>query len=143
MRAGRDGRDERDERRDGGREKISALEWGVAALGLLLVLGALALVVGDSLRAGPEGPVVRVQADSVVALAGGRWRVHFTAHNAGRGTAAELTITGELRDGAGTVTSQATLDYLPGRSRRHGGLFFARDPRAGSLELRAEGYREP
>lgn len=124
-------------------EPISALEWAVAALGLLLVLGAVAIVVEDALRNGIRGPVVAVQADSVLAMPGGGYRLHFTARNGGRGTAAELVVTGVLRDGAGEETSQATVDYLPARSTRRGGLFFTRDPRTAALQLRAEGYREP
>jgi uncharacterized protein (TIGR02588 family) len=40
-------------------------------------------------------------------------------------------------------TSQATIDYLPQRSERRGGLFFTRNPEGLDLNLRAEGYSEP
>ncbi len=40
-------------------------------------------------------------------------------------------------------TSGATLDHLPARSNRAGGLFFDHDPRAFALRLRAKGYHEP
>ena len=39
--------------------------------------------------------------------------------------------------------SEVTLDYLPPRSDREGGLFFAHDPRAGDLQLRAKGFARP
>lgn len=124
------------------RGHISALEWAVAVLGLLVVLATLGVIVADALRRGNDAPDVTVRADSVRAAAGG-WRVHFTAENRGRGTARALGIVGELPGADGPVTSSVTLDYLPGRSVRRGGLFFDRDPRGGGLRLRAEGYQVP
>ena len=128
---------------NGGAERISALEWVVAALGLLLVVGAVAFLAVDAVRGGDRPPDVVVRADTVVALEGGGWLVRFSARNRGRETAASVGIAGELRDAAGTETSRVTLDYLPGRSARTGGLFFRRDPRRAELRLRAEGYQAP
>lgn len=48
-----------------------------------------------------------------------------------------------LRGDSVGETSEAVLDHVPGRSVRHGGLFFRNDPRAYRLELRAAGYQEP
>jgi uncharacterized protein (TIGR02588 family) len=127
----------------GAYQPIPAVEWLVAVLGLLLVVGAVAFLTVDALRGTDRPPIIVVRADTTVALEGGGWLVRFTAENRGRETAAEVGIAGELRDGADTETSRATLDYLPGRSSRRGGLFFRRDPRAATLELRAEGYRAP
>jgi uncharacterized protein (TIGR02588 family) len=38
---------------------------------------------------------------------------------------------------------ELTLDYLPGRSERSGGLFFSRDPRVLRLVLEVHGYQAP
>ena len=46
-------------------------------------------------------------------------------------------------DGGTIETSDTTLDYLPGRSEREGGLFFSRDPRGFDLRLRPKGYMKP
>lgn len=126
----------------GPNEHTSLLEWVVAALGLVLVVTAVWVMLADARRERTPPDIV-VRADSVHALPGSGFLVRFTAHNRGRETAAEVEIVGELRDAAGTATSRVRLDYLPGESRRGGGLLFARDPRAGALALRAEGYREP
>jgi uncharacterized protein (TIGR02588 family) len=70
--------------------------------------------------------------------------VQFRALNEGGATAAQLMIEGELSGPDGPIeTSEATLDYLPPRSGRQGGLFFARDPRGLDLQLRARGYAKP
>lgn len=124
-------------------ERISALEWLIAALGLLLVLGTTGYLVADALVAEPSPPRIVVHADSVAALGPSGWLVRFTARNHGRETVGEVGIVGELRVGADTLTARATLDYLPGRSERRGGLLFPADPRLGALRLRAEGFREP
>jgi len=124
-------------------ERISRLEWLVAALGLLFVLGTTGFLVADALVAEPTPPRIVVRADSVAALGPSGWLVRFTARNEGRETVAGLSIVGELRLGADTIEARATLDYLPGRSERGGGLLYPVDPRRGALQLRAEGFREP
>ena len=122
--------------------RTSRAEWGVALLGLLLVVGAVAFLLLDAVRSDGAPPDVAVRADSVTP-AGGGYLVRFTAVNRGRQTAAGVEVVGELRDAAGVETRRVTLDYVPGRSARRGGLFFRRDPRRAALQLRAEGYQEP
>lgn len=123
-------------------EHTSVLEWIVAALGLVLVLASVGVMIADA-RQDRTPPDVVVRPDTVHAFAGGGFLVRFTARNRGRETAAEVSIVGELRDSAGVERSGVIVDYLPGDSERRGGLFFVRDPRAGALRIRAEGYREP
>jgi uncharacterized protein (TIGR02588 family) len=70
--------------------------------------------------------------------------VEFRAINAGAKAAAELLIEGELEGPDGPIeTAEATIDYLPPRSEREGGLIFSRDPRKHELHLRAKGYVDP
>lgn len=120
----------------------SPLEWVVAAVSALLVLGAA----GFLLRSGMQPqtpPLVTLQVDSVV-RAGERWLVEFRAHNGGRTTASGLVVEGELRGGPGEVErSRATLDYVPARGSQRGGLYFGADPRRGRLRLRPLGYERP
>lgn len=42
-----------------------------------------------------------------------------------------------------TEISNATLDYVPARSKKSAGLYFSNDPRVGILTLRALGYQTP
>lgn len=122
----------------------SALEWVVAALGVLITVGILAFMVWQGVHYDRAAvPDIAVRADSVVPVSDG-FVVVFSAENVGRATAAGVTISGSLRSGTGTVeTRQVTLDYVPPHSTRGGGLIFATDPRSGTLRLTAEGYEVP
>lgn len=125
-------------------EHISALEWAIAALGLVLVVVTLALTLRDALDPTDAPPAIVVRADSVIALPGTGFLVRFTAENRGDRTAASVPVAGALRLAAdSTETAEATLDYVPGHSRRRGGLYFRSDPRRGALELRAGGFQDP
>lgn len=114
-----------------------------AAVSTALVLAVLGALAYDAFATPQTPPAVEVRADTVL-QAGGLWLVEFDAFNRGHGTAAAVKVEGRLSGAAGEVeTSEALLDYVPGRSRRRGGLFFRNDPRAHRLELRALGYQEP
>jgi uncharacterized protein (TIGR02588 family) len=139
--------DEKEAQRKGRRshgspEVISTWEWVVGGIGLLLTIAAIGYLVRQAMV--PQTPPsIVVRADSVSRTRGG-FTVHFTARNEGRATAAEVDIEGRLDSGEGdAATSTVTLDYVPGNSTREGGLYFSEDPRQGTLELSARGYRTP
>lgn len=122
-------------------ERISRWEWIAGAVGLALVVAAL-VVLGREVAA-PVSPVdLAVRVDSVRA---GRHAhvVHFTLDNTGTAPAMDVTVEGELSVGGGRLVSMATIRYVPGESRRSGGLLFPADPKGGALRLRALGYEEP
>jgi uncharacterized protein (TIGR02588 family) len=132
-----------DEQAGAMRRPIPVTEWVVAAIGAALVAATIGYLVWLALSRDEAPPDVRVAQTGVVALQDG-WLVTFRATNAGATAAAELLIEGELAGDAGPVeTSEATIDYLPPRSEREGGLFFRRDPRDHELHLRAKGYVNP
>lgn len=133
-----------DEGRSGtGRRPVPVTEWIVAAIGALLVAGTIGYLVYLATARDDTPPDVRVVAQGVRALQGG-WLVQFRALNAGAQAAAELQVEGELVGPDGPIeTSEATIDYLPARSEREGGLIFREDPRAHELRLRAKGYVNP
>lgn len=135
-----------DKKREGGEENVphnpSRLEWGVAALGFLLVLCTLGFLLYRAFFVPDTPPDVSLRVVSVQPSSGG-YLVLLEAVNRGGETAAELLVEGELRQGGQVVeTGELTFDFLPPDSVREGGLFFRRDPRAG-LELRAKSFREP
>lgn len=113
-------------------ERCAAILGAVIALSLFGVLGWEATE--DS--AGP--PWVSVGVERVVATRGG-YTVEVRASNRSNATAADVVIEAEL----GGERSEATLDYIPGRSSRTAGFFFAHDPRRGALKVRALGYTTP
>ena len=125
------------------RQAVPLLEWIVAALGAILVGGAIAYLVYHSMTRGQTPPDIRVGAEQVLELGHG-YVVQFRALNEGGSAAAQVTIEGEVvgPDGA-TERGEAVLDYLPPRSDRAGGLLFTSDPRQGELRLRATGYAKP
>jgi uncharacterized protein (TIGR02588 family) len=132
---------ERDGEQGGGRS--SRWEWVAAAVSTALVLAVVGYLLYDAVARPRTPPSIRVAADTVL-QSGGLWLVEFRATNGGHETAAAVKIEGELMQADSSVeSSEAVLDYVPGRSVRHGGLFFRHDPRAYRLELRAHGYQEP
>lgn len=114
------------------------LEWIAAAVGLILALAVMAVIARDAFN-GSAGMTPDIQVVAVRAQpAASGWVVEFEARNLSPVTAAQVEIEGKLPDGE-TVT--ATIDYVPGRSSRRGGLFFSNEPRG--LELRPLGYQDP
>lgn len=87
-------------------------------------------------------PSIRVEVERVAAVEDG-YVLEFSARNESDVTAADIAIVADLRSGNDLQRREARFDYLPPRSARRGGFFFDSDPRAGALELRAEGYNEP
>jgi uncharacterized protein (TIGR02588 family) len=131
--------------RDGGEGGgvTSRWEWVAAAVSTALVLAVVGYLLYDAVARPQTPPSIQVAADTVF-QSGGLWLVEFRATNAGHETAAAVKVEGELmRADSSVESSEAVLDYVPGRSVRHGGLFFRQDPRAYRLELRAHGYQEP
>lgn len=126
-----------------GVDASSRWEWVAAAVSTALVLAVVGYLLYDAVARPRTPPSVTVQVDTVL-RAGGLWVVRFHARNEGHTTAAAIHVQGELLEGQRVVeTSEAVLDFVPGESVRHGGLFFRMNPRAYRLELRANGYQEP
>jgi uncharacterized protein (TIGR02588 family) len=132
-----------DDRAEASRRPVPATEWVVAAIGAALVAATIGYLVFLALSRDEAPPDVQVVAGSVHALQNG-YVVEFRAINAGAKAAAELLVEGELAGPDGPIeTAEATIDYLPPRSEREGGLIFSRDPRKYELHLRARGYVDP
>jgi uncharacterized protein (TIGR02588 family) len=124
--------------------KPSTWEWVVAGLGAAIVLSAVAFMLYDAITAGPHPtPRITVRADTVIEYGSG-YVVEFRAVNEGDATAAAVIVSGELGRGTGVLErTEVTLDYIPARSSRTGGLVFANDPRTHRLALRAKGFNRP
>ncbi len=127
----------------GDRDAPSTWEWVVALFGLALAVGSIGFLAYQAVAGDDSPPNVAVRADGILPAASG-YLVRIQAINQGGSTAAQLRIEGRLTDENGYVeTSEAIIDYVPAHSRRQGGLFFTRDPRQYTLQLRAKGYAKP
>jgi uncharacterized protein (TIGR02588 family) len=128
---------------DSNRDVPPLWEWGVAFLGLVLVVGVLGFMAYQAIAGDDSPPNVMVHIDAILPL-DHNYLVQIRAINQGGSTAAQLTVEGELTDEKGRVeTSETVIDYVPSHSYRRGGLFFSQDPRKYPLQLRAKGYAEP
>ena len=131
------------ENRQKQRARPPRLEWTVAVFGLLLVLAALGALTYEAVTGETSSPDPLIRVTGVHKVRGG-YLAQVEAFNRGGDTAAGLTVEGTLKqNGRDIETSEATLDYLPGRSTREVGLFFTENPQRYRLELRALGYQEP
>ena len=126
----------------GGRA-TSAWEWVIAAIGAVLVLGAVTFMLYEALSEPNTSPRIEVSVDTIIETQYGHL-VEFRARNHGQQTAAGVLIEGELKGATGTVEkAQVTIDYVPAGSRRKGGLLFTHDPTRYTLDVRAKAYDRP
>lgn len=117
--------------------------WGIAVLGLVLVLGSIGFMLYEAAAGDSSPPDVTVRVDSIRPTQNG-FLIEFRAINEGGTTAQGLTVEGELRSGTDSVEiSNTTIEYVPSHSERAGGLFFKSDPRQYELQMRAKGYEKP
>lgn len=124
-------------------EPPSAWEWFAAAIGLLLLVGSIGYLAYDAVAGNGDVPAPTVRVTGIEAQ-GPHFLVRLQVVNAGRATAADLRVEGELRRGTEVVErSETEFAYLPGRSARAAGLFFRHDPRTLELVLTARSYQQP
>lgn len=117
--------------------------WGIALLGLALVLGSIGFMLYEAAAGDSSPPDVTVKVDSIAPSRNG-FLVRFRVINEGGSTAEGLTVEGELRNGTESVeTSETTIEYVPSHSEREGGLYFSIDPQQHELRVRAKGYEKP
>lgn len=120
------------------------LEWIAAGIGAVLLLFLLAVIGREALNGeAAELPQIEVAVTGISPAASG-FVVAFEARNRTDGTAAAVEIEGVLKAGGAEIeTSSAAIDYVPGKGKAAGGLFFREDPRKGTLDVRALGFQTP
>lgn len=125
------------------RDTPPAWEWGVAFLGLALVLAVLGFMTYQAVTGDDSPPQVTVHTEAILPLQPG-YLVQFRAVNQGGTTAAQVVVEGRLTgENERVEMGETVLDYVPSHASRKGGLFFSQDPRKYPLQLRATGYAEP
>jgi uncharacterized protein (TIGR02588 family) len=121
------------------------IEWIVGSIGFVIVLGVVVFLIVQWFQV-RVNPLPLSFSFRVISIdrAGDKHLVRFKVINQGSTTVAALLVEGSLLKGEKPIeNSEANFDYVPSRSEREGGLFFANDPRAFQLTLRAKGYSLP
>lgn len=119
-----------------GPERI--LQMAMAAIGTILLVGALVVIVRGAL--GPKNSALVEVVERQRDIQSGRTILEAEAINRGDATAASVVVTGTA---SGDRTATATLDYVPGHSRRTATLTFAGDLGSAPVTLEAEGWIDP
>lgn len=122
----------------GSSEKTPWLEHAAAAIGGCLTAALVTVLALQAAQGAGRPPALSVDVERVLETEGG-FIVEVRAYNRSRAAAAGVILEGRLEG----ERSEATLDYVPGRSSRKAGLFFDHDPRRADLSVRALGYIEP
>ena len=122
---------------------ISLLEWIIAAIGLAILVGVIGFLLWHAMQDRGHPPSLVLAVEAVAAMQDG-YVVEIIVTNEGDKTAAAVTILGQLMEGDTVVEErEMTLDYVPPKSARRGGLFFTHDPAAYTLTLAPVGYQQP
>jgi uncharacterized protein (TIGR02588 family) len=136
--------DKNSENPDDQKEKqIPFLEWLIAAIGLVLVVGTIGFMLYQAFTVKDTPPSFKTNVERIEQVNSG-YIVIFKIINEGEQTASGVEIEGEIKDGDKIIeTSGVSLDYVPSKSESKGGLFFKQNPKQFQLEIRAKGYSEP
>ncbi len=118
------------------------LEWIAAGVGAALIFAVVALLSWEVAAGDDRPPTFATQSLSATPVEGG-FILEVEVENLGDRPAAQVEVEGELGSADGKETASVTFDYVPGHSKRTGGLFFKSDPKTGSLELTAKGFTDP
>ena len=112
-------------------------QWIVAAIGLVVTLGAVGLMVFELFQQ-QRPPTLIPRIVEVQATPAG-YVAEVEVSNDGSDTAAGV----ELEGVQGPVTASATLDYVPGRGSATAFLRFPADPRTAPPALSIKGWSAP
>lgn len=124
-------------------QRTPLAEWMAAGLGLVLTLAVLGYSVWEVVDTTDAPPALEVRLRALHAQAGGHV-AEIEVLNESYATAADVEVVGTIEQGGAVVEERrATFDYVPAQGSARGGLVFLRDPKAGVLRLRTEGYVEP
>ena len=119
------------------------VEWVLAAVAVVVVLGMVAYLVYIGVSAGSGPPDLHPRVVRTVEQ-GGSHTVLVEVENLGGSPAAAVVVQGRLfAEGDDVQTSEVTIDYIPVDSTGDGGIVFTEPPQEYDLQLRVQGYRTP
>ncbi len=127
-----------------GKQQPPALEWAMAALGLMLVVGTLGFILQHAVTEKGSPPRFQVSVVSIHEAGDQGYLTEIEVRNLGGETAAEVVVEGVLHSESGKIEmSRSTMDYVPSHSVRECGLLFLHDPSKGRFVLRVAAYNKP
>jgi uncharacterized protein (TIGR02588 family) len=119
------------------------IEWTVFAASLLVIAAMLALLTREAVLSKDLPPDVRVTLGTPSPSSGG-FSVPVTVANDGDQTAEQARVEVSLWAGEQEVeTSELTIAFVPGHSRREGWVVFRRDPSCCALRARTVSFEAP
>jgi uncharacterized protein (TIGR02588 family) len=130
-------------RRRTGQGPVPAIEWIGAAIGALIVLGTIGYLTYETVRSpGDERPRLSAIVTGVRPQ-DGWFAVDVEIRNGGRGAASDVHVAGgPAATDARQERPQASVDYVPGLSRREVTLLFRGDP-GEHPDVQIIGYSRP
>ncbi|MEJ7624698.1 MAG: hypothetical protein WKF34_11960 [Pyrinomonadaceae bacterium] len=118
-------------------------EWMLAALGAILILGAIGVTLYRAATREDTPASFEIQIESTE-RSRDSYAVTFKIQNIGSHTAAAVSIEGTLTKGEEEEeSSAATITYIPPNSERQATVFFSKDPKDFETKLRVTGYERP
>ncbi|HEY9404743.1 MAG TPA: hypothetical protein VIQ24_18955 [Pyrinomonadaceae bacterium] len=120
------------------------VEWIVFAVGLALVVSALAYLIYDGATMSGDPPSIEVRLGTP-GEAAHNFIVPVTVTNHGDETAEGVSIEVLMENGESgePARGELTIAFLPRRATREGFVTFRQDPRAARLTARVLGYEKP
>ena len=120
-----------------GPDRSALLEWIIAAVSSVVLIGLVGFLVYDAIRQNGGTPILMLAVEST--NVGQEGQVVVTVGNDGDRAAAEVRIEGL----AGEERSEAVLDFSPAHSRLSVTLMFSEPVDAGDVALRVLSFTDP
>lgn len=121
------------------------VEWGARVIGGLFLLGLIAFTVNFALETPQPVSIAFEEKMDEVEIRDGNWLLPIIIRNESNRSLLDLSLTVELRDGAGEVLDEAPVQIsLLGHGQAltvH--IWFAADPRSNEIHYNVDGYKLP
>jgi uncharacterized protein (TIGR02588 family) len=124
-------------------KKITLIEWIVSSTGTILFMFTLGFVLYNAVFGNGTPANINLRTLSVQQN-GTDYLITIEAFNKGDASVEGLEVEVTLLDNGNEVEKGVTtFDYVPGNSKRKGGIFFRNNPKEYKIELRPLGFEEP
>ena len=117
------------------------LERTATVISVLIVATLFGLLTRDAVRTHSAADLEARAGDH--RAVGSQHYMEVSVENRGDRAVRDVEIDISLVAGDSTDTARFTIDWLPGKSTRHGTAIFPRDPSAGTVRASVRGFAEP